>query len=99
MNNDKKYNKRALTIKETSEYIGVSRGIIHHWLDIGILPYEEFPGTGKVKLGFRLIRKHEIERFLEKFHNKSNTVCVRQVSNKKISFNEITLLPRKNILK
>ena len=99
MNNDKTYNKRAFTIKEAAEYIGVSRGIIHHWIDIRILPYEEFPGTGKIKRRFRLIRKHEIERFLEKFHNKSNTICKKQVSNKKISFNEIILLPRKNILK
>jgi excisionase family DNA binding protein len=88
-------NKRALSIKEAAEYIGVSCGIIYHWLNKDILPYEEFPGTGKMKRKFRLIRKSEIDKFLEKNHHKPSTFVEKIIQKKKLSFSETILLPKK----
>ena len=94
------YHKRALNIKETAEYVGVSRGVINNWLDACLLPCEELPGidhdkncNNKKTRRLRLIRKVELDKFLDRYHglNQKNEKCVH----KKKENVGITLLPRK----
>ena len=61
--------KRALSITEASDYACVSRATISNWLMCGLLPYEDLPGRGKGNYKFRLIRRNELDEFLNKHHN------------------------------
>jgi len=62
---DNRGNKRALTIQEAAEYVGVSRGTLDNWLAKGLLPYEELPGNGARAYRFRRIRKSDLDEFLD----------------------------------
>lgn len=57
--------KRALNIAEAALYACVSRGTLNNWLVSGILPFEELPGRGDGSHRFRLIRKADLDAFLE----------------------------------
>ena len=58
-------NKRAFTISEAAEYTCVSKATLHNWLVTGLLSYEELPGRGDGSHRFRLIRKCDLDAFLE----------------------------------
>ena len=60
-----KKNKRALSITEAADYIGVSRGTLERWISEGLLPYEDLPGGGTGSHRFRRIRLSDIDIFLE----------------------------------
>ncbi len=83
-----KKNKRAYNITEAALYVGVSRGIMEDWLHKGKLPYEELPGTGKGRKRFRLVRKDDIDSFLDKHLKKDNSKKQEQKKG------EVFLLPR-----
>ena len=72
MNNEIQTNltqKRALSITETAELAGVSRGTICNWLSQGLLPFEEFPSIrGNGRKRFRRIRKTDLDAFLDKYY-------------------------------
>ena len=72
MNDDKKYDKRALTIMEAAEYACVSRSTIENWLTKGLLPFEEIPNLGEGKYRFRRIRKHDLDEFLDTLYSGNN---------------------------
>ena len=65
--------KRAFAIYEATDYACVSRGTIQNWIVSGLLPYEELPGRGKGCYKFRLIRKHDLDEFLNKHYHRKNT--------------------------
>lgn len=85
--------KRALSISETAEFVGVSRGTVNNWLSFGLLPFEELPGRGHGGKRFRKIRTLDLLNFLDTYHQ----------SNKKSESNQsrypsapkMELLPRK----
>ena len=58
--------KRAFTITEAAEYACVSRGTLRNWVVSGLLPYEELPSRGDGSHKFRLIRKLDLDDFLNK---------------------------------
>lgn len=69
----KPYNKRAFTIAEAADYACVSRATLHNWIVTKLLPYEELPGRGDGYHKFRLIRKCDLDLFLnENYHNTNN---------------------------
>ena len=74
MKNNDSYNKRALTLPEAVEYACISRGTLTGWISSGLLPYEEFPGRGKGSHKFRLIRKQDLDEFLNKHYHRKNTL-------------------------
>ena len=76
--------KRALSIKEASDYLCVSRGTIENWMSQGLLPYEEYPGRGSEDRRFRRIRLEDLESFLKGHYKRT-----QQTSKS----NSITLLP------
>ena len=61
--------KRALNIAEAASYVSVSRGTLNNWLISGILPFEELPGRGDGSHRFRLIRKSDLDAFLERHYH------------------------------
>jgi excisionase family DNA binding protein len=78
MSADKSNNqdKRAFTVTQAAVYVGVSRATIQNWVVNNLLPFEELPGRGQGAYRFRLIRKADIDLFLndhyktpEKAHN------------------------------
>lgn len=86
----KTYNKRAMTITEASQYVGVSRGTIENWLKKGLLPFEELPGKGNGFHKFRLIRKEDIDKFLDStYHDRGIYPKTDKEKN-----NDIFLLPK-----
>jgi len=82
--------KRILSISEAAQYLCVSRGVIKNWMEKGILPYEEFPGSGPKDRFFRRIRKRDLEEFRNRSYHKQ-----KSISNN-ISKDRIVLLPRKS---
>ena len=90
MNQNKTYNKRALTIKEVADYACVSRSTVENWLAQELLPYEELPGRGKGIYHYRRIRKNDLDNFLNKFYLKNYTYR----SETKNQSKELILLPR-----
>ena len=88
-NSDKTFNKRALTIKEVSEYACVSRSTVENWLVKGVLPFEELPSRGEGSYCFRRIRKTDLDNFLNQFYQKHS---IQKSNNKKSK--ELFLLPR-----
>jgi excisionase family DNA binding protein len=63
--------KRALTIAEASAYVGVSRGTLTNWILSGLIPFEELPGRGNGSHKFRMIRKSDLDAFLERYYHAS----------------------------
>lgn len=63
--------KRAFTITEAAEYACVSRATLMNWIVTGLLPYEELPGRGDGSHRFRLIRKSDLNAFLERYYHAS----------------------------
>lgn len=70
METNKLKEKRALTIAEAAEYACVSMGSIKNWIALGVLPFEDLPGSGKGDRRFILIRKKDLDTFLN-----SNYIC------------------------
>ena len=56
--------KRALTIAETAEYVGVSYQTVRGWLTRSLLPFEQFPSRGRGTKRFILIRRVDLDTFL-----------------------------------
>ena len=71
MKAETKYDKRAFTIKEAADYACVSETTIRNWIFSGIIPFEELPGSGDNLRRFRLIRKSDLDEFLNGHYNKS----------------------------
>ena len=65
----KEINKRAFTIAEAAEYACVSRGTLTCWITSGQLPYEDLPGRGDGSHKFRLIRKQDLDEFLDRHYS------------------------------
>lgn len=63
--------KRAFSISEAAKYACVSRATLHNWVVSGIIPFEELPGRGDGSHKFRLIRKIDIDEFLNQHYHKS----------------------------
>lgn len=61
--------KRAFTISEAAEYACVSRGTLHNWIVSGLLPFEVLPSRGEGSHKFRLIRKLDLDDFLDKSYH------------------------------
>ncbi len=67
--------KRAFTIVECAEYVGVSPGTVRNWIVSGILPFEELPGRGNGAHKHRLIRKSDLDVFLDAYYrNGGNSI-------------------------
>ena len=81
--------KRALNVTEAARFVGVSRGTIMNWLISGILPFEELPGRGDGSHRFRLIRRSDLDAFLERYYHSPS-----ENEETKIEQNEIILLER-----
>lgn len=81
-------NKRALTITEAAEYTGISEAAVRNWIVSGLIPYEELPGRGNGYHKFRLIRKTDLDDFLEKHYRPSKRF------KKQDNSNELVLLPK-----
>lgn len=62
---------RALNISDAAKYIGVSRGSLMTWIHAGLIPYEQLPGRGDGSHQFRLLRKSDIDMFLNKHYSDS----------------------------
>ena len=69
-------NKRALTIAEAAEYACVSRGTIKNWIALGVLSFEDLPGSGKGNRRFILIRKKDLDTFLNSNYICSAAMCI-----------------------
>ena len=78
-NNSNKYLKRAFNMCEAAEYSCVSRGTLTGWITNGLLPCEELPGRGDGSHKFRLIRKLDLDEFLEKHYQSGRS---RKIKNK-----------------
>ena len=68
----KNSNKRAFTITEAAKYACVSRATLHNWIVTKLLPYEDLPGRGDGSHKFRLIRKCDLDAFLNMNYYESN---------------------------
>jgi excisionase family DNA binding protein len=86
----KDFDKRALSIREAAEYACVSRGTIDSWLVKGLLPFEELPSKGKGKYCFRRIRKTDLDVFLDTLRSNVQP----KSSPKQTHYKELILLPR-----
>ena len=64
--------KRALSIKEASQFLCVSRGTLENWMARGILPYEEYPGRGPGGRRFKRIRLEDLRNFIKINYNGSH---------------------------
>ena len=72
--------KRALTISEAATYACVSRATLLGWITSGILPFEDLPGRGNGSYRFRLVRKSDLDEFLNRYYSfagssRSQTYC------------------------
>ncbi len=65
--NTQTQNKRAFTIQGTAEYACVSRGTVENWITAGLLPYEKLPSRGNGRKRFILIRKVDLDAFLDNY--------------------------------
>ena len=76
--------KRAFTITEASEYACVSEGTIRNWINSQIISFEELPSRGNGSHKFRLIRKGDLDKFLDKnyhqAHNKRSKMLSKDFS-------------------
>ncbi|MFC1551927.1 helix-turn-helix domain-containing protein [Candidatus Latescibacterota bacterium] len=79
--------KRALTISEAAEYACVSEATMRNWIKSGLIPYEDLPSHGNGIYKFRLIRRIDLDIFLNKHYQ------LPQKNHKKKSFDEVILLP------
>ena len=81
-------NKRALTIAESAVYACVSEGIVRNWITSGLIPYEELPGKGNGSRKFRLIRKRDLDNFLNIHYHEPGKKKPAKTNNK------LVLLPK-----
>ncbi len=63
--------KRALNISEAAQYACISRSTLQNWIVIGLLPFEELPSRGNGLHKFRLIRRIDLDDFLDRNYHKS----------------------------
>jgi hypothetical protein len=64
------FDKRAYSIAEAAKYACRGYGTIRNWILSGQLPCEELPsGRGEGSHIFRLIRKVDLDAFLDKHYN------------------------------
>ena len=64
--------KRSFTVREAALYAGISYGIMRYWITSGFIPYEELPGSCKGDKRFILIRKFDLDNFLENRRQKAS---------------------------
>ena len=88
MQNNQEMNKRALTISEAAEYACVSRGSLQNWVDSGLIPFEELPSRGSGSHRFRLIRKTDLDDFLDQYYHAPDK------KKNEINRSELILLPK-----
>jgi excisionase family DNA binding protein len=81
--------KRAFNIVEAASYIGVSRGTFNNWILSGLIPFEELPGRGAGSHKFRLIRRSDLDAFLDRHYH-----TIEKKEKSKNTRGEIFLLPR-----
>ena len=60
---------RFLTIKQVTEYVNVSRGVVEGWLNRGLLPFYELPGSGHGSYRFRRIAEEDLKVFIQKYYS------------------------------
>ena len=56
--------KRAFTMSEAAEYACVGYSTVRNWITSGILPFEQLPSRGKSGKRFILIRRVDLDTFL-----------------------------------
>ena len=83
--------KRALTIAEAAKHACVGTGTVRNWITSRVIPFEELPSHGKGHRKFRLIRKNDLDEFLDSHLRKPNQ------PNKAKPKKELILLPRKSV--
>ncbi len=83
-NEEKRKVKRAFNIFEAAEYACVSRATLHNWIVNGLLPYEELPSRGDGSHRFRLIRKCDLDAFLDMNYYKPNNKSINNNSDELI---------------
>ena len=64
--------KHSFTVREAALYAGVSYGIMRYWITSGFIPCEALPGSCKGDKRFILIRKFELDNFLESRRQKAS---------------------------
>ena len=84
---------RAFNIAEAARYAHVSRGTIESWIHKNLIAYEELPNTGKGIHKFRLIRKADLDAFLDKCYH-ATPVPTKQNKTKTLNESEIFLMPK-----
>ena len=62
----------------------MSRGTVQNWIVSGLLPFEELPGRGDGSHRFRLIRKSDLDVFLDKNYHKSKNESTNKNSDELI---------------
>ncbi len=72
--------KRAFTISEAAEYACVSEGTIRNWVNSQIISFEELPGRGNGSHKFRLIRKSDLDKFLDKNYQQASKKPIKKFS-------------------
>ncbi|HUU26288.1 MAG TPA: helix-turn-helix domain-containing protein [archaeon] len=63
-------NKRILSVNAAAKYSGYSCAVVQHWIDSGLLEFEEVPVKGS-KNRCRRIRKADLDQFLERYLKKN----------------------------
>ena len=76
--------KRAFSISEAADYACVSRATLRNWIIIKLLPCEELPGRGDGSHKFRLIRKQDLDLFLNENYHDTNNKSINNNSDKLI---------------
>ena len=89
---DNTQNKRALTIAESAAYACVSEGIVRNWITSGLIPYEELPGKGNGSRKFRLIRKSDLDNFLNIHYHRTGSPLRKRGTER--GSGELLLTPR-----
>jgi len=79
-NEENKNVKRAFSIAEAAEYACVSRATLHNWIVAKLLPYEDLPGRGDGSHRFRLIRKCDLDAFLDMNYYEPNNKSMKKNS-------------------
>jgi len=83
--------KRALTLSETAEYACVSEATVRNWINKRIIAFEELPGRGNGNYKFRLIRKTDLDIFLDTYY------CEPIRLNRKKFADKVELIPKEKI--
>ena len=78
----------SLLLSQAAEYVGVSRATIQNWIVSGLIAFESLPGRGDGTHKFRLIRKTDLDAFLDGNYHQPKE------SGKPENREKLTLLPK-----